>query len=276
MNYQSLHQQRNFLSSILSGLSNVAISWISKLGNASLLVHSIILSVFKRPVGFPLLVRQLYVVGVNSLGVVLVTGTFTGLVLTLQAYYQLDDFSTQGMMGNFVSVSVLKELGPMLTAFVLASRIGAATTAELGTMMVTEQVDAMRAMAVNPVKYLVVPRFLACTIMLPVLTIFSSICSILGGYITVVYLFQMNGVFFLTQVKDFIFVSTILISLIKAVAFGMVIAIVGCNRGFSVPSTSGAEGVGKATTGSAVTSLILILIVDFFLNHLMYTVLELK
>ncbi len=257
-------------------MNNAAISWISKLGNASLLVHSIILSVFKRPVGFPLLVKQLYVVGVNSLGVVLVTGTFTGLVLTMQAYYQMDDFSTQGMMGNFVSVSVLKELGPILTAFVLASRIGAAVTAELGTMMVTEQVDAMRAMAVNPVKYLVVPRFLACAIMLPVLTIFASVCSIFGGYITVVYFFQMNGIFFLTQVRDFIFVNTILVSLIKATAFGMVIATIGCYRGFSVSSTSGAEGVGKATTGSAVTSLILILIVDFFLNHLMYTVLELK
>lgn len=163
----------------------------------------------------------------------------------------------------------------MLTAFVLASRIGAAMTAELGTMMVTEQVDAMQAMAVDPVKYLVVPRFLACTIMLSVLTIYSSICSILGGYITVVYLFKMNGVYFLTQVKDFIYINTILVSLIKAAVFGMVIAIVGCYKGFSVPSASGAEGVGKATTGSAVTSLILILIVDFFLNHLMYAVLEL-
>ena len=211
----------------------------------------------------------------NSLSVVLITGVFTGLVLTLQAYYQLNDFSTQSMMGNFVSVSVLKELGPMLTAFVLASRIGAAMTAELGTMMVTEQVDAMQAMAVDPVKYLIVPRFLACTIMLPVLTIYSSICSIFGGYFTVVYLFQMNGVFFLTQVTDFIFINTILVSLMKAVVFGMVIAIVGCYKGFSVPVASGAEGVGKATTGSAVTSLILVLIVDFFLNHLMYTVLEL-
>jgi len=246
---------------------------VRNLGDASLFVSSTIQSVFKRPLGFQLLLKQLEVVGLRSFSIVLLTGIITGMVFVLQSYYQLREFSLEGMMGSTVAVNAVKELGPVLVAFVLAGRIGASITAELSTMKVTEQVDAMQSMGVNPVKYLVVPRFLACFIMLPILTIFSDIMGIGGGYFAAVYIFKINGRFFLEQARLFLFISDIFIGLLKAATFGMIIAIVGCYKGFSVKTTAGAEGVGEVTTGSAVTSIILILIMNFFLDHLLYGVL---
>jgi phospholipid/cholesterol/gamma-HCH transport system permease protein len=172
------------------------IKWLFEVGGAVTLVCSTLSLLFKPPLQFSLLVRQLLLIGVNSLSVVLVSGVFTGMVLATQGYHQLREFSAEGSIGGFVSISVIKELGPMVTAFVLAGRIGASITAELGTMKVTEQIDALEVMATNPVKYLVVPRFLACAIMLPILTVFSTVFGIAGGYITAVYLFDMNGNFF--------------------------------------------------------------------------------
>ena len=248
---------------------------VSNLGRASLFISSTITSIFKRPLGFELLLRQFEVVGVRSFPVVLMTGVITGMVFVLQSYYQLKRFSLEGMMGSTVSINAVKELGPVLVAFVLSGRIGSAITAELSTMKVTEQVDAMQSMGVNPVKYLVAPRFLACLIMLPTLTIFSDLMGIIGGYIAAVHLFGINGRFFLQQARLFLFISDIFIGLLKAATFGMIIAIVGCYKGFSVDTTAGAEGVGDVTTGSAVTSIILILIMNFFLDHLLYGILGL-
>ena len=250
-------------------------SIVSSLGNASLFVSSTITSIFKRPLGFELLLKQFEVVGVGSFPVVLLTGIITGMVFVLQSYYQLKQFSLEGMMGSTVAINAVKELGPVLVAFVLSGRIGSAITAELSTMKVTEQVDAMRSMGVDPVKYLVVPRFLACFIMLPILTIFSDFMGIIGGYIAAVGLFNINGRFFLKQARLFLFISDIFVGLLKAATFGMIIAIVGCYKGFSVDTTAGAEGVGDVTTGSAVTSIILILVINFFLDHLLYGVLGL-
>ena len=137
----------------------------------------------------------------------------------------------------------------MITAFVLAGRIGASITAELSTMKVTEQVDALEVMGTNPIKYLVVPRFLACSIMLPTLTIFSTFAGIAGGLIAVITLFDVNATFFFWKPKKNLFVGSVLISLIKATSFGMTIAAVGCYKGLSISAAGGAEGVGTATTG---------------------------
>ena len=250
--------------------------WFYEVGNASLLVSKTLSQLFRRPFQFRLLTRQLLLIGVNSLPVVLVTGVFTGMVLATQGYDQLKELSAEGGIGRFVSVSVIKELGPMVTAFVLSGRIGASITAELGTMKVTEQIDALEVMATDPIKYLVVPRFLACAIMLPILTIFSTVFGIGGGYFAAITVFKMNGHFFLKMAQSHIFIASIFISLIKASAFGMAIAAIGCYKGFTISTAGGAEGVGKATTESAVTSLVIILVLDFFLNHLLFTVLGLK
>jgi phospholipid/cholesterol/gamma-HCH transport system permease protein len=249
---------------------------LSAFGSASIFVFRTLALLFKPPYQFNLLVRQLRLIGVDSLSVVLVSGIFTGMVLATQGYIQLSDLSAEGQIGGFVCVSLVKELGPMVTGFVLAGRIGASITAELGTMKVTEQIDALSVMGTDPVKYLVVPRFLACAYMLPILTVFSTFSGIAGGYVVAVYLFNMNGVFFMKQVQSYLFMSSICISLIKATSFGMAIALVGCYKGFTISVAGGAEGVGKATTGSAVVSLMLILVLDVLLNHLLFTLLQLK
>ncbi|MBI1927350.1 ABC transporter permease [Candidatus Poribacteria bacterium] len=278
MNDSSLyrHDKQPFLLRLTEHIGNRTIKWLSGVGSASILVGSTLALIFRRPFRFNLLIRQLLLIGVHSLSVVLISGVFTGMVLATQGYYQLKDLSAEGSIGGFVTVSVIKELGPMVTAFVLSGRIGASITAELGTMKVTEQIDALAVMATNPVKYLVVPRFLACAIMLPILTIFSTVSGIAGGYLTAVHLFRMNGHFFMKRAQGYLFINSIIISLVKASAFGMAIASIGCYKGFTISSAGGAEGVGKATTGSAVTSLITILVLDFFLNHLLYTILGLK
>ncbi len=279
MNDQISSQQQKvpfFLIQFIDHVGNRTLHWLYEIGSASILVFKTLALLFVPPFQLRLLVRQLFLIGVNSLPVVLITGVFTGLVLATQGYDQLRELSAEGSVGRFVSVSVIKELGPMVTAFVLAGRIGASITAELGTMKVTEQIDALEVMATNPVKYLVVPRFLACAIMLPILTVFSTVFGIGGGYFAAVYLFGMNGRFYIKQARSYMYIMSIIISLIKASAYGMAIASIGCYKGFTISSAEGAEGVGKATTGSAVTSLVIILVLDFFLNHLLFTVLQLK
>ncbi len=246
---------------------------LSETGDAFRLLAETIFQIFKPPLQFNLLMKQLLFIGFNSLAVVLVSGFFTGMVLGVQGYVQLKPYAVEGSVAQFVSVSIVKELGPMITAFVLSGRIGASITAELSTMKVTEQIDALEVMGTNPVKYLVVPRFLACTFMLPTLTIFSTFAGIFGGYVAVVSLFGFNGDFYILQVQQNLYVGSVLISLIKATSFGMAIAAVGCYKGFSISTAGGAEGVGIATTGSAVISLITILVLDFVLNHILFNIL---
>lgn len=246
---------------------------LSEIGDAVSLLAETVHQIFRRPLQFDLLIKQLLLIGFNSLSVVLVSGFFTGMVLGVQGYVQLKPYAVEGSVAQFVSVSVVKELGPMITAFVLSGRIGASITAELSTMKVTEQIDALEVMGTNPVKYLVVPRFLACSIMLPTLTIFSTFAGIFGGFVAVVSLFGFNGYFYVLEVQKHLSVGSVFISLIKATSFGMAIAAVGCYKGFSISTAGGAEGVGIATTGSAVISLITILVLDFVLNHILFNIL---
>ena len=278
MNRQSATHETNdgirsylILSRIKVYLHNV----LSEVGQAFTLFFQTLVQIFRPPLQFDLLIKQLLLIGVNSLTVVMVAGFFTGMVLGVQGYIQLKPFAVEGSVAKFVCVSIVKELGPMITAFVLAGRIGASITAELSTMKVTEQIDALEVMGTNPVKYLVVPRFLACTLMLPTLTIFSTFAGIGGGFTAVVTLFDVNGSFFLLEAQKNLYVGSVLISLIKATTFGMAIAAVGCHKGFSISAAGGAEGVGTATTGSAVISLIAILILDFVLNHILFNILGL-
>lgn len=237
---------------------------ISEIGRASILIFSTFLELFKPPYELSELARQLYQVGIKSLPVVLISGTIVGFVSAVQAFYQLKAFSAQGTMGGFVVVVVTKELSPMLTAFVMAARVGTGIAAEIGTMKVTEQIDALNAMATSPVKYLVVPRLLACATMLPTLVIFSDIAGIVGGFIISIY-FGISGSIFLQQAKKFLFTGDIVGGLIKGLTFGAIIAMVGCHRGLN--ASGGAEGVGRATSISAVHSFILIIAADFILNY---------
>ena len=257
---------------LLESFWNSLTSRLNGVGRASMFTLSAFRALLKRPYELTPLFKQLYHVGVKALPVVLITGSVVGLVTSVQAFYQLKVISAQGMMGGFVSVSVIRELAPMLTAFVTAARVGTGIAAELGTMRVTEQIDALRAMATSPVKYLVVPRLLACAIMLPVLIVFADFAAILGGLAMSVNL-GMTGSFFIQQAESFLLPSDVLGGLAKGVTFGIIIALVGCYRGLS--TSGGAEGVGRATASSAVNSFILIIVADFFLNYGIYAVLSL-
>lgn len=212
--------------------------------------------------------KQMYLTGVTSLPVVLITGSFTGMVLAVQTYYQLRTFTLETGIATIIGLSMSRELGPVLTGLMLAGRVGAAYAAELGTMRVTEQIDALESLATNPIRYLVVPRFLSCLFLTPLLTAFSVFIGICGGYFVGVKLLGVPHVFFIDNLKNYVEPHDILSGLIKSVFFGMAIAIVGCYKGFN--TQGGAEGVGQATTTAVVLSCMIILISDFFLSVILF------
>lgn len=244
---------------------------IGGVGRMSMLVFSTFRELFMFPQETAEIGKQLYETGVRSLVVVMITGTISGFVGAVQAFYQLKAISAQGMMGGFVAVLVLKELAPMLTAFVMAARVGTGFAAELGTMKVTEQIDALRAMATSPIKYLVVPRLIACAIMVPILIIFADVAGILGG-LFISLSFGINKEIFFQQFQKYFFVGDIIGGVIKGVVFGSIIAMVGCYRGLY--TTGGAEGVGRSTAISAVHSFVLIIVADFLLNYFINAILD--
>jgi phospholipid/cholesterol/gamma-HCH transport system permease protein len=207
-------------------------------------------------------------VGVRSIPVVLITAVSTGMVLALQSHTGFKRFNAESLVGTVVALSMTRELGPVLTALIVAGRAGAAMAAELGTMRVTEQIDALSTMAANPIKYLVVPRLLAGMLMLPILTIFSDAVGIAGGYFVAVQVLNVNPVIYLRRTTDFLEYDDIYGGLLKAFVFGMIIATVSCYKGFN--TQGGAEGVGKATTGAVVLSSMLILISDYFLTAMLF------
>ncbi len=197
---------------------------------------------------------------------------FVGMIISLQMAYQMMQLSAEMYIPNIVAVALTRELVPVLTALIVAGRIGAGIAAEIGSMVVSEQVDALKAFAVNPVKYLVVPRFLALILMLPVLTILSDIIGIWGGYVICVSKLHINHEMFWKMVFQALSMKDIVTGLIKTLFFGMIIAIVGCHQGLSV--RGGADGVGKATTTAVVRSFILIIMTDCFITFVFYFLLN--
>lgn len=214
------------------------------------------------------LLKQMEQIGVNSIPVVLTTALSTGMVLALQSYTGFKRFGAESLIGTVVSLSMTRELGPVLTGLMVAGRAGAAMAAELGTMKVTEQIDALETLATNPMRYLVVPRFVASTIMMFFLTILGMVIGISGGYFVGVKVLGTNPVTYINQSINNTEVKDIWFGLVKALVFGAVIGLIGCYKGFN--AEGGAEGVGKATTGAVVVSCMLILILDYFLSALLW------
>ena len=204
--------------------------------------------------------EQMVFAGVKSIVIVFFVGLFTGIVIAMQGAYQLAQLGATIYVAAMVSVSMARELGPVLTALVVAGRVGAAITAELGSMKVSEQIEALETLALNPVRFLVVPRFLSLLVMLPCLTVFSVIVGIGGGYLVGVYNLGLNPHRFLDIAFDFLAWKDVYTGLIKSVVFGITISMVGCYMGLN--TRGGAEGVGKSTTVSVVTSFILIILFD--------------
>jgi len=221
------------------------------------------ISLFRTP-NFNLIRDQMYEIGVLSLPVVAITGFSTGMVLAAQSFFQLSDKGLSSATGLMVTKAMMVELGPVLTAFMVTGRVGASMCAELGTMRVTEQIDAMRSMAVNPLRHLVAPRFIAGIMTLPLLTVFSCIMGIIGGYMIAVLYYHMSPNDFLDPLPAHITTFDFVSGLIKAVVFGFIIITISCYRGMT--TKGGAAGVGKATTNSVVVCYIVILIGNFLLT----------
>lgn len=216
-----------------------------------------------------LVFKHLYEAGNRSLFIVSFMACFIGMVLTLQSAYQLQKFNQEGLIG-LVGLAILREFGPVITAFLLAGRIGSAYTAEIGTMKVSEEVDALKVMGIRPVGYLATPRVLACVIMVPVLTIYADFVAMLGGaFMARVYAGVEFPVFFRTFFQ-YVSMTEAWRPLVKCVVFGTIIAITGCYFGFK--TTGGAEGVGKSTTDSVVCALLAILVSDYFVERILIAV----
>ena len=239
---------------------------LEAIGKYIRLVIDVVSLMLKKPPSWSLISYQLYSVGVMSLPVVAITGFSTGLILAAQSFFQLSDKGLASATGIMVGKAMTTELGPVLTAFMVTGRVGAAMCAELGTMRVTEQIDAMRSMAVNPYRYLIGPRFIAGTLMLPLLTLFSCITGIFGGYLLSIYFFDMSPVNYLDPLQVHVTAFDLYSGLIKSLVFGVLISTISCYKG--ITTSGGAEGVGKSTTQSFVICYSLILITNFLLTLL--------
>lgn len=212
--------------------------------------------------------HQMEHIGVNSLPLVIIISTFTGAVAAWQAAYQLKGIAPLSLLGGTTSRAIITELGPVLTGIVIAGRIGASIAAELGTMKVTEQIDALEIMAIDPVRYLAMPRFLASILMMPVLVIFANTIAVAGAYVVSDYFLHVSFNVFFSSVRQFFEFSDLTGGLIKTVIFGGVTALLGCHIGFR--TSGGAEGVGLSTIRSFVLSAAMILILDYFLWTLLF------
>lgn len=203
-------------------------------------------------------------IGVQSLSVILITGSFIGMVLTVQAYDQFALMGMENQLGTVVNVTLVKELGPVLAALMLAGRVGSAMAAELGTMRVTEQIDALTVLGANPVAHLVVPRFLACVLLIPALTLFADGIGVLSGWAFSTQILGIDSYYYWHYSRSFVTGFDVLQGIIKSVLFGGAIAVIACHRGFH--SGAGAEGVGRAATEAFVFSFVTILVIDFLLG----------
>ncbi len=241
---------------------------LEEFGRTVLLFFSAGAWAFRPPFRLRVIFKQMETVGVNSLTVVLITAISSGMVLALQSYYGFRMFGGEGLVGATVALSLTREIGPVFTALMVTGRAGSAMAAEIGTMRVKEQIDALYAMSVNPVQFLVMPRILAGILMLPVLTIVADFIGIVGGYFVGVRLLDINSGIFMARIYEMVKLGDIFNGLIKSACFGLILSVVSCYKGFY--TTGGAEGVGRSATQAVVVSTVSIFISDFFLTAVMF------
>jgi len=249
----------------------VLLSWLQDVGEIFILLGDVVREIPAGARKVNLLVAQMSHIGIGSMPLTVIVALFTGAVAAVQASYQFRDYVPMIYLGTVIGKSVVIELGPVLTALVVGGRVGASIAAELGTMRVTEQIDAMETMGISPVRFLVVPRVLAALIMLPVLTIFADVVAILGGYLVSTLTLDVTSHTFVSGLKLYFKSQDVFSGLIKAFSFGGIIAMMGCYYGLR--SEGGAEGVGLATTRAVVASCLMILIVDYLLASFLFRVL---
>ena len=253
---------------LLEALGKWASNFVTTTGRIFIMLAQASVHAVTPPIKFRAIFKQMEFVGVNSLFIVMLTGAFTGMVLALQSYTALKRFGAESLVGPTVALSMARELGPVLTGLMVTGRAGSAMATELGTMRVTEQIDALQTMAVNPINHLVVPRLIAGICMLPLLAVITDFVGVLGGYLIGVKHLGINPGVYIGRTIDFVSVDDVMNGLIKSTVFGLIITLVACYNGYN--ATGGAEGVGKAATNSVVMGCVLILIVDYMLTSFMF------
>lgn len=256
------------ITSLIHKLGKNTLEFFQEFGQVANLLFGIIKNFRNIPRSRRLILFQMEHIGVNSLPLVLIIAVFTGAVAAWQAAYQLKGIAPLSFLGGATSRAIITELGPVLTGIVIAGRVGASIAAELGTMKVTEQIDALETMAISPVRYLAMPRFLAAITMMPVLVIFANFIAVLGAYIVSNYFLGVSFAVFFTSVKRFFLIPDLMAGLLKTIVFGGVTSLLGCHIGFH--TEGGAEGVGLSTIRSFVMSAALILILDYLLWMLLF------
>ncbi len=245
------------------------IKFLRRVGQLAEFVGRAVYHCFVPPFFPSQLMRQILDIGYYSLPVVGLTALFTGMVLALQSYTGFTRFNAEGAIAGVVVLSVTRELAPVLAGLMVAGRVGASIAAEIGTMRVTEQIDALSTLSVNPFKYLIAPRVIAGTLMLPILVLIGDIIGVYGGYIVAIYKLDFSVGTYLTQTWDIMEAMDVISGLVKAGVFGFIVAVMGCYHGFN--SARGAQGVGAATTNAGVSSSILILIFNYILTQVFFS-----
>ena len=249
-------------------LGKKLLSFLYFIGGLSNLASQSFYWIFIPPLKKERIFEQAKKAGLDSLPIVSLVSLFIGVIMALQTAYQMQRLGSEMYIASIVALSIVRELGPVITALVVAGRVGASITAEIGSMQVTEQIDALQTLATSPIKYLVVPRLLALSIMLPLLTLYADIIGILGGYLICVYKLGVSSGMYRYITFSALLYKDLFTGLFKAVFFGMIIVFVSCYEGFKVEG--GAEGVGKATARAVVTMFILIIACDCFFTALFY------
>ncbi len=252
----------------LRAIGQILLSFMETTGQLALFTGTALSHCIRPPFYPRIMLRQMIDVGYFSLPVVGLTAIFTGMVLALQSYTGFSRFSAEGAIANVVVLSVTRELGPVLAGLMVAGRIGASMAAEIGTMRVTEQIDALTTLSTNPFKYLVAPRLIAGLAMLPLLVLVADIIGVFGGYLVSVYKLGFNPATYLQNTYDFLEVRDVVSGLVKASVFGFLVTLMGCYHGYH--SRGGAQGVGAATTNAVVSASILILSFDYILTEIFF------
>lgn len=258
------------LLNIANSIGKRTISLAQNIGHFSLFSVAAISSIIRPPVYFSLIIKQILFIGFYSLPVVAMTTFFSGAVLALQSYTGFSRFSAESSIATVVVLSLTRELGPVLAGLMVAGRVGASIAAEIGTMKVTEQVDALYTLSTDPIKYLVFPRVIAAIITMPCLVLIGDIIGVMGGYLVGVYKLNFNSTAYLTNTFQYLETIDVVSGLVKASVFGFIISIISCYSGYY--SGKGAKGVGRATTAAVVNSSILILLSNYLITELFFKV----
>ncbi len=254
---------------IFSAIGGYILNFFAALGRLSRFAGRAVMHCFTPPFFPSQLMRQFIDIGYYSLPVVGLTALFTGMVLALQSYTGFTRFNAEGAIAGVVVLSITRELSPVLAGLMVAGRVGAAIAAEIGTMRVTEQIDALRTLSVNPFKYLIAPRVIAATLTLPILVLIGDVIGVYGGYVVSIYSLGFSPAGYLSQTWDTVTQIDVVSGLWKAGAFGFIVSIMGCYHGFN--SARGAQGVGAATTNAVVSSSILILIFNYLITQIFFS-----